>query len=163
MAMNLNDLPLTNQKVIPPEYIDIMGHMNVMWYIHLFDYGTRNLFASFGLSSEYVQRTGLGSFALESHIRYISEVRLDESVSVRSRLLDRSEKTLHLIHFMVHDSSGALAATIEVVGAHADLTKRAIVPFPKEIIQLLDPMLAAHQSLPWEAPVCGHLGVRKSR
>jgi len=135
--------------------------MNVMWYIHIFDYATRNLFASFGLSSEYVHRTGMGSFALESHIRYLAEVRLGQSVTVRSRLLDRSEKTLHFIHFMVRDHDNALAATIEVVGAHADLTKRAVAPFPEELRQRLDPLLAAHQSLPWEAPVCDCLGVRK--
>ncbi|MEJ2757770.1 MAG: thioesterase family protein [Anaerolineales bacterium] len=161
MENHLNDLPNTNQKVIPPEYIDIMGHMNVMWYIHIFDYATRNLFSSFGLSNDYVHRTGMGSFALESHIRYLAEVRLGQSVTVRSRLLARGEKTLHFMHFMLRDHDNALAATIEVVGAHADLTKRAVSPFPKELLQRLDPLLAAHQSLPWEAPVCGCLGIRK--
>lgn len=161
MEISLNDLPVTNHQVIPPEYIDIMGHMNVMWYTHLFDYATRNLFAGFGLGSVYVERTGMGSFALESHIRYLREVRLGEEVSVRSRMLARSEKTLHFMHFMVRERDGALAATIEVVGAHADLTKRMVAPFPPEILEKLDPLLAAHQSLPWDAPVCGCMGVRK--
>lgn len=161
MGYNLTSLPVTNQKTIPPEYIDIMGHMNVMWYIHIFDYGTRNLFHSFGFGEEYVHQTGMGSFALESHIRYLGEVRLGESVTVRSRLLDRSEKTLHFIHFMTRDSNMELAATVEVLGAHIDLKARKITPFPQVILDRLDPLIAAHQRLNWEAPVCGSIGVRK--
>lgn len=161
MDINLADLPITNTKDITEEFIDIMGHMNVMWYIHLFDYATRNLFASFGLGADYIERTGMGSFALESHIRYLVEVRLGELVTVRSRLMDRGDKTLHFMHFMVRERDAALSATIEVVGAHSDLTKRTIAPFTPEILEKLDPLLAAHQSLPWEAPVCGCMGVRR--
>ncbi len=161
MKFDLSTLPVTNQKTIPEEYIDIMGHMNVMWYIHIFDYGTRHLFDIFGFGEDYVRQTGMGSFALESHIRYLGEVRMGESVTVHSRLLDRSEKTLHFFHFMTRDHDGTLAATLEVLGAHTDLTKRKITPFPLEISHRLDQVLAAHQSIPWETPVCGFIGVRK--
>ena len=161
MEYDLSALPVTNCKTIPPEYIDIMGHMNVMWYIHIFDYGTRSLFDSFGFGEEYVRRTGMGSFALDSHIRYLGEVRLGESVTVRSRLLDRSAKTLHFIHFMTRDHDGELSATIEVLAAHADLTLRKVTPFPPEVLAQLDPLLAAHQRLPWDAPLSGCISVRK--
>lgn len=161
MSYDLSSLPVTNQKTIPPEYIDIMGHMNVMWYIHIFDYGTRNLFHGFGFGEDYVRQTGMGSFALESHIRYLGEVRLGETVIVHSRLLDRSEKTLHFMHFMTRGSDLELAATVEVLGAHSDLTARKITPFPQAILKRLDPLLAAHQHLDWEAPVCGSIGIRK--
>jgi acyl-CoA thioester hydrolase len=161
MEIDLNSLPITTQKIIPAEYIDIMGHVNVMWYIHIFDRGTRSLFNSFGFGEEYVRRTGMGSFALESHIRYLGEVRQGEAVTVRSRILARSEKTIHFFHFMVRDHDAALAATIEVLGAHADLTRRKVVPFPPEVLEKLDPLLEAHRRLPWDAPTCGFIGVRK--
>jgi acyl-CoA thioesterase FadM len=161
MEFNLAALPVTNRKTIPPEYIDIMGHVNVMWYTHILDYGTRNLFALFGYGEEYVRQTGNGSFALESHIRYLTELHLGQSVSVRSRLLDRSDKTIHFFHFMTRDHDGCLVATIEVLGAHTNLTTRRITPFPPSILARLDPLLAAHQALPWDPPLCGHIGVRK--
>jgi acyl-CoA thioester hydrolase len=161
MSIHLSNLPITNQKTIPQDYIDIMGHMNVMWYIHIFDYGTRNLFNSFGYGEDYVRQTGMGSFALESHIRYLQEVRLGESVTVRSRLLDRSTKTLHFIHFMTRDHDGVMTATLELIAAHADLTRRKVTPFPQQILDRLDPMLKSHQNLPWQAPVSGIIGVRK--
>ncbi|HKJ37450.1 MAG TPA: thioesterase family protein [Anaerolineales bacterium] len=163
MEINLNDLPVTNTKVIPEDYIDIMGHMNVMWYVHIFDYGTRNLFESFGFGEAYVNATGNGSFALESHIRYLNELKLGEKAIVRSRVLDRSDKIIHFMHFMTREHDGVLAATIEVIGAHADLTKRRITSFPPEVIARLDPILGAHRALPWDAPLCGSLGIRKKK
>lgn len=161
MDINLTDLPVTNTKVIPEEFIDIMGHMNVMWYTHIFDYATRNLFTSFGFGEDYVHRTGNGSFALESHIRYLAELRLEDKAIVYSRVLDRSDKIIHFMSFMVRERDGSLAATLETVGAHADLTKRRITPFPPEVLAGLDPLLKKHQAIPWAAPVCGYIGVRK--
>jgi len=160
MEFDLSPLPVTNHKVIPENYIDIMGHMNVMWYIHIFDIATRNLFNSVGFGEEYVRRTGNGSFALEAHIRYLSEVKLGDAVTVRSRVLAHSAKTLHFMHFMTKDHDESLAATIELLGAHADLSQRKVTPFPPEILSRLDPLLEAHQKLPWEAPLSGTMGVR---
>jgi len=160
MEFDLTSLPVTNHKVIPEKYIDIMGHMNVMWYIHIFDIGTRNFFDSFGFGQEYINRTGNGSFALESHIRYLGEVKQGEAVTVRSRLLDRSAKTLHFMHFMTRDHDGKMAATIELLGAHADLGQRKVAPFPPEILARLDRLLNTHQQLSWDAPVVGTMGVR---
>ena len=34
--MDLTALPITHRAVIPDDYLDEMGHMNVMWYTHLF-------------------------------------------------------------------------------------------------------------------------------
>lgn len=161
MNINLNDLPVTNTKMIPEDYIDLMGHMNVMWYFQIFGNATRSLFSSFGLSADYVRLTRKGSFALETHIRYLNELRVGQTAVVRSRVLDRSDKIIHMMHFMTRQHDGALAATYEVVGAHADLEKRRIAPFPPEIAAAIDELLIAHRILPWEAPVCGSMGIRK--
>jgi acyl-CoA thioester hydrolase len=163
MDINLADLPITNTKDITEEFIDIMGHMNVMWYTHIFDYGTRNLFASFGFGEDYVRRTGMGSFALESHIRYLAELRQGDTAIVYSRVLDRSEKLIHFMSFMMRKRDGTLAAIVETLGGHADLSQRRVTPFPQEILDKLDPLLAAHQALSWAPPICGHIGIKKKQ
>ena len=46
--LNLDDvrqLPVTHRQTIPEEYLDVMGHMNVMWYTHLFGEGMGGCFA----------------------------------------------------------------------------------------------------------------------
>ncbi len=148
-------LPITLEATIPEAYLDDMGHMNVMWYIHLFSRAAGEFFRLFGLHEDYLTSHQAGTFALEMHVRYMAEVRLGQRVLIRSRALGRSAKRFHVMHFMIHADSGVLAATEEVVGTHVDLRTRRTSPMPPEIATALDRLLAEHHRLPWEAPVCG--------
>jgi acyl-CoA thioester hydrolase len=156
--MDLSNLPITNQKTIPEDYIDLMGHMNVMWYTHLFDIASFNFFELFGFGHEYYTETGNGGFALEQHTRYLAEVRLGESVTVHTRALNRTVKRFHFMHFLVKDESGELAATTELVGTHVDMSIRRTSPLPEKIAADFDEILAAHAQFKWEAPICGAMG-----
>ena len=94
--MDFSRLPLTHRQTIPEDYLDLLGHMNVMWYTHLFDMATWNFVALFGMTSDYHLHSGNGSFALEQHTRYLAEVRAGENVLIYTRLLGRSAKRFHL-------------------------------------------------------------------
>lgn len=153
--MNLEDLPITYQQEIPEHYRDEMGHMNVMWYTHLFSRSFEIFADQFGFNEAYFRASHAGSFALETHVRYLSEVRIGSHITVRSRLLGRSAKRLHFMHFMTIDESGALAAIQEHVGAHIDMRIRRMAPLPEEITRRFDKLLAEQNRLGWEAPVCG--------
>jgi acyl-CoA thioesterase FadM len=98
-----------------------------------------------------------GSFALETHTRYLSEVTIGSQVTVRTRLLGRTPKRIHFMHFMSIDGTGALAATQEHIGAHIDMRVRRMAPFADELLVRYDAILAEHDRLPWEAPVCGSM------
>jgi acyl-CoA thioester hydrolase len=148
------------KTAILPEYIDRMGHMNVMYYMLIFDRSTRSFFSSFGLSGNYVRSNNMGSFALEQHIRYLAELHEGQEVTVYTRALGRSSKTIHFMHFLVRDEDGVLAATSEMLGAHANLAERRAAAFPPEFAAGIDEYLAQHTQLDWEAPVCGVMGVR---
>ncbi|MDH5605617.1 MAG: thioesterase family protein [Anaerolineae bacterium] len=156
--MKILNLPITNNKTIPIDYQDIMGHMNVMWYTHIFDVATFNFFNLFNFGADYHTHSGNGSFAIEQHTRYLAEVRIGDSVTVHTRALGRGGKTVHFMHFMVNDANSILAATTELVGIHIDLNIRRSSPLPETVTASFDKMLATHQSLDWEAPVCGAMG-----
>src|SRR5690349_14816469 len=66
-AMNLSSLPVTHQTVIPEDFIDEFGHMNVMWYTHLFTEAAGGLFQRVGMTREHFTTNQTGSFALEQH------------------------------------------------------------------------------------------------
>jgi acyl-CoA thioester hydrolase len=155
--MDLTSLPITHRAVIPDAYLDEMGHMNVMWYTHLFSLGAWGLFQLVGLSREYFQINAAGSFALAQHFKYLNEVRVGQHVTVRSRVLGRSAKRWHTIHFMTIDELDVLAATSEGVQTHVDMTLRRSSPMPPAIADAIDRLLAAHTKLAWDAPVCGVL------
>jgi hypothetical protein len=57
-----------------------------------------------------------------------------------------------------------VAATSELVGAHANLTERRAAPFPPEFAAGIDRYLEVHTKLDWDPPVCGVMGAnRKSQ
>jgi acyl-CoA thioester hydrolase len=153
--MDLTPLPITHQAVISDDYLDEMGHMNVMWYTHLFSLGSWGLFQMVGLNRAYFESARAGSFALEQHFRYLKEVRVAQHVTIRSRVLGRTAKRWHTLHFMTIDELDTLAATCEVVQAHIDMTIRRTAPMPPPITAAIDRFIAEHSRLGWEAPVCG--------
>lgn len=150
-----NQLPKYHETVIPPEYIDGMGHMNVMWYTNLVSIGLWGFFQKVGLTRDYFVQNRCGSFALEQNIRYMAEVREGERVSVRLRALGRSAKKLHFMCFLIKDDTETLSATAELVTAHIDMKVRRTAPFPDHIAQAYDEFLREHEKLDWQAPVNG--------
>ena len=157
--MNLGLLPITCEATIPESYLDSMGHMNVMWYTHLFSRSIGGLFKLVGMDRNYFQTHHTGSFALAQHFVYRKEVRVGEHVTLRARVLARSEKKFHIMHFMTKDDGHVLASTAEFLGAHIDMMTRRTAPFAPHIADNLDRLLAEHSTLGWDAPVCGALHV----
>jgi len=152
---DVRKLPVTYRATIPESYLDEMGHMNVMWYTHLFSEAMGGLFEMFGLRWDLVSETQSGTFALEAHIRYLAEVRVGQEIVVHSRVIDRSDRRFYMMHFMVNEQRENIAATFENLGTHVDLKIRRSSPIPDPISSRLDELLAEHQQLPWDAPVCG--------
>lgn len=157
--MDFSSLPVTHQKKIPMNYLDFLGHMNVMYYTHLFDQGTFNFYEEFGFGAEYHTKSGFGSFALERHTRYLAEVHVGEMVKIYSRFIGRGEKVFHFFHFMVNEDTEKLAATTELIGIHIDMKTRRSSPLPENIAAKFDAVIAKHKALDWEAPLCGVMGI----
>lgn len=153
----LRELPQTTHEVIPIAYLDEMGHMNIQYYVHIFNNAAWGMFAWFGLTMDKLQTVDGGMFALEQHIRYLAEVHAGESIVVHSRLLGLSKKRLHFMHFMINESTNKLAATFEVLASYANLEARRTAPFPGHFADDITARLRKHQALTWEAPVCGVL------
>ena len=47
---DVESLPLTYEQIIPEDYMDLMNHMNVMWYTHLFSMAIMKVFGIIGLT-----------------------------------------------------------------------------------------------------------------
>jgi acyl-CoA thioesterase FadM len=133
--------------------------MNVMWYTHLFGRATVGFFELVGMDHGYFTAHHAGSFALAQYFSYRQEVRVGEHVTLRSRLLGRSAKKFHVIHFMSKTDGDVLAATGEFLGAHIDMKSRRTSPFLPHIAESIDRVLAEHRALDWDAPLGGALHV----
>lgn len=144
-----------HQAAIDADYLDEMGHMNVMWYTHLFDRATWVFFASLGMDLNYYNTSLAGAFALEQHTRYLAELFQGQIVQVHTRALGRSIKRFHFMHFMLVQNSGQLAATSELIGIHVDRRNRRSSPLPEQIAASFDKAIAEHSLLSWDPPLCG--------
>lgn len=151
----LSLLPITYEAIIDEEYLDSNRHMNVSWYLHLFNQATGGMHRRIGFDWDQLNADGASSFILEGHIRYLAEVLVGEHITLRTRLIARSAKRVQLLHFMFNDDKQTLAATNEKVMAHMDMNIRRMSPYPEPVAQQLDELLAEHQALDWEPPVCG--------
>lgn len=154
---SVKQLPMTYETTIPEEYLDSMGHMNVMWYTHIFGKGVVGLFQRVGLTHEFLQTNQGGTFALEFHSRFISEVRVGQKVQVRTRLLGRSSRRFHVLHFMINEDKQNVAATLEGISAYIDMNKRRMAAIPDKVAHEMDLLIEQDGQLDWEAPVCGTL------
>jgi len=153
----LTVLPQTNQMTIPEDYLDEMGHMNIAYYVHLYNRAAWGMFEWLGISFKRMQTVDGGMFALEQHIRYLAEVHVGETVLIRSRVLGLSAKRLHFIHFMINQTTDKLASTFEVLASYANLKTRRTAAFPDEFVHDIRAKLVGHQALGWDAPMCGML------
>jgi acyl-CoA thioester hydrolase len=142
---------------IPEQYRDRMGHMNMRYYLELYDEAGIYLFDQIGLTEAHYQHNHSGGFDLEHHLHYLNEVHIGHSVALYARLLERSTKRLHYLLFMVNEDRQNLASIFECVNSYADLQVRKTAPYPPEAAAAIDAMLLPHQALGWPAPVCGSM------
>ncbi len=143
------------------EWLDHNGHMNVAYYLLIFDRATDRFLAMLGKNAEYIRRTQCSTFALEMHLTYDRELRPHAPYEVRTRLVDHDHKRIHLLHSMHHAEQGWLAATNESITMHIDLRARRSAPFPPEITTRLDALAAAHAGLPPDDHIGRRIGIRR--
>jgi acyl-CoA thioester hydrolase len=143
------------RTTVPEAYRDSNGHMNVRWYLALFDDAGDTLHDWMGVTLAYHAAHGTGTFDLEHHINYIAEVLPGEEIAVYIRVVGHSEKRLHYIMFLVNETRHRLAATLECINAFADLSLRRTAPWPPEAAAKLAEAVAIDGQLDWAAPLCG--------
>ena len=161
---NVNAVPTSPldiyQATVKPEWIDYNGHLNMAYYVLMFDNATDGFFDLIDLGVDYVNRSQHSAFVLETHVTYQQEVGLDDTLRFTLQLIDADAKCLHYYLEMFHAEQSFLAATSEQVAMHVDLGARKSTPFPKAMKQRIDLVLQAHTDLPRPDSVGRSIGLR---
>jgi acyl-CoA thioester hydrolase len=121
---------IEHEDVVRPEWIDSNGHMNLAYYVVVFDLATDKLYATLGIGDAYREATGNSCFTAETHTLYEREVRLGERLRVHTWLLGADTKRLHYFHELFHADSGERSAAQELMALHIDMRVRRVAPFP---------------------------------
>lgn len=151
--------PMCLRRTISEEYLDLNNHMNMRWYVALFDDAGDTLHDHLQLTREFRRLSGTGTMDLEHHTWFINEVMAGNQVAIYARMVARSAKMIHYLMFMINESTGKVAAHFECVNALVDLAARKTTPYPAEITARIDAMLAEQDQLAWAPPVSGAMRV----
>ena len=137
----------TYRDIVRPEWIDANGHMNVGYYLVVFDFATDAFMRWVGLDVDYRRRRQVTTFCLEAHVTYRREVRLGDPLRFTTQLLGYDAKRLHYIHAMYHAGDDSLAATNELMSLHVALETRRSTPMATDVLERLTAIQTAHDAL----------------
>jgi acyl-CoA thioester hydrolase len=140
--------PLTlHHETVRADWIDYNGHMNVAYYVLVFDHATDAVMNSLGIGPAYVAAGQGAMFVVECHVTYDRELTEGDPVVVESQLLDCDAKRVQLFHRMRHADEGFQAATTEIMLVHVDQETRRSAPMPDAARERLDILLRRHATL----------------
>jgi acyl-CoA thioester hydrolase len=123
---------IEHEDVVRPEWIDSNGHLNLAYYVVVFDLATDKLYTALGIGDAYREATGNSCFTAETHTVYEREVRLGDRLRVHTWLLGADSKRVHYFHELFHVESGERSAIQELMALHIDMRVRRVAPFPDE-------------------------------
>ena len=147
------------RDVVRPEWIDNNGHMNMGYYLVVFDLATDEFMRWVGLGAEHRRRHGVTTFCLEAHVTYHREVRAGDPLRFTTHLLAHDARRMHYIHAMYHATDGYLAATNELMSLHVALDTRRGAPMSADVLARLATIQSAHDALPRPAQVGRSIGL----
>ena len=137
---------LSSQKIIK-DWIDYNNHMNVSYYLLIFDkYGADTLNNIFKMGEHSAKTTGKSTMIVESNITYNQELKVDDEVDVNLVYFDHDKKRLQYKMEMVHKEKKFLASTIEVLALYVDLNSRKVSEFEDEKVKIMDDYIQKHSS-----------------
>ena len=117
---------------VKSEWTDYNGHMNLAFYIHLFDTAWEVLLEKFDIGEDSAINQKKTTFAVESHTTYDMEVKVGDEVDLNLLFLDFDKKRLIYKLEMVHKKEKYLASTTEVCSLYVDLNSRKVTEFEDE-------------------------------
>ena len=136
---------LKTGKVLP-EWTDYNGHMNLAFYIHLFDTSWEVLLKKFNIGEDSAKIEKRTTFAVESHTTYDMEVKVEDEVDINLLFIDFDKKRIVYKLEMIHKKEKYLAATTEVCSLYVDLSERKVTEFEKEKQNLIDKYISENSA-----------------
>ena len=136
---------LKSEKVIK-EWTDYNGHMNVAYYVHVFDIAADIMLDNFRMGGKSAKREKKSTFAVEMHTNYNQEVKLDEEVETHLTYVDHDKKRIHYKLSMFHKEKKYLAATNEVLSLYVDLSQRKVAEFDSDREKIMDDFIKNNSS-----------------
>ncbi len=125
-------------QIIKKEWTDYNNHMNMAYYVLVFDQIWEIILEKFNMGEKSAKSTQMSTMVVETHTTYNNEVKEGDEVEIFLTFFDHDKKRLHYKMEMIEKSSGKLSATLEMLSLYIDLGKRKVVEFEDQKIKIMD-------------------------
>ena len=136
---------LTTKKIIK-EWTDYNGHMNLSYYILVFDIGAEVILSKFKMGEHSAKTTKKSTMVVETHTAYNQEVKEGDEVNIFLSHFDHDNKRLHYKLEMYDKNKNVLSATTEVLSLYIDLSVRKVTELEEEKKAIIDEFINQNKS-----------------
>ena len=117
-----------------PEWLDSLGHVNFLEYQRLTDQASDIFWTDIGGQLGPASRR-LAYVILETHVRYMHELRLHDPFAIDTRLIAYDHRRLHLHHTLLRGEQPVCA--VQYLGLAFDLETRRAALWPQPMLAKL--------------------------
>ena len=135
-----------SNQIIKKEWTDYNNHMNMAYYVLVFDQIWEIILKKFKMGEQSAKTTNMSTMVVETHTTYNNEVKEGDEVEINLTFLDHDKKRLHYKMEMIEKSSKKLSATLEMLSLYIDLSKRKVSEFEEEKVKLMDEFINLNKS-----------------
>ena len=133
-------------KRIKKDWTDYNEHMNMAYYVLIFDIAWEVILEKFKMGEHSAKTTKKSTMVVETHTTYNNEVKQGYEVDIVLTFFDHDKKRLHFKLEMYEKEKQTLSATIEMLSLYIDLNQRKVAEFEDEKIKIMDEFINKNKS-----------------
>ncbi len=133
-------------QIIKKEWTDYNNHMNMAYYVLVFDQVWEVMLEKFKMGENSAKTTNMSTMVVETYTTYNNEVKEGDEVEINLTFFDHDKKRLHYKMEMIEKSSQKLSATLEMLSLYIDLDKRKVSEFENEKLKVMDNFINLNKS-----------------
>ena len=133
-------------QIIKKEWTDYNNHMNMAYYVLVFDQVWEVMLEKFKMGENSAKTTNMSTMVVETYTTYNNEVKEGDEVEINLTFFDHDKKRLHYKMEMIEKSSQKLSATLEMLSLYIDLNKRKVSEFEEEKLKVMDNFINLNKS-----------------
>ena len=132
-------------QIIKKEWTDYNNHMNMAYYVLVFDQVWENMLEKFKMGENSAKTKNMSTMVVETYTTYNNEIKEGDEVEVNLTFFDHDKKRLHFKMEMIEKSSQKLSATLEMLSLYIDLNKRKVAEFEDEKIKIMNDFILKNE------------------
>jgi acyl-CoA thioester hydrolase len=136
---------LKSEKIIK-EWVDYNNHLNMVYYVLIFDQACEVLLKKFKMGAESAKTEKRSTMVVETNTKYISEVKEGNEVDTMLTFFDHDKKRLHLKLEIIEKKTKKISASIEWLSLYINLETRKVTEFENKKVAIMNSFIEINKN-----------------